>query len=90
MYFHISDFWDHRALHDRPTFVILYIPDPALAIKGDLFGETLLLEVSDGVVVCISKEVVDRWARFPDIVFERVHEMRSISLEVSSAWVQCL
>ena len=52
-HFEISDAREHRALHDRSTFVILDISHPDLLIQRDLLGEPLLLEIPNRVIVRI-------------------------------------
>lgn len=78
--FHIPDFWQHRTLHDRSSLIVLDVPHPLFPLKADLFCEPLFLEVSHCVVVCIGEKMVDGRVSFPHMVFERVHQMGSVSL----------
>lgn len=80
MYLQISHLRQHPTLHDGPALIVLDIPDPSLARERDLLRETLLLEISDSVIVGISEEVVDAVMGPLDVVFERVHKVRTVPL----------
>ena len=75
----------HRTLHDRPTLIILDIPNPPLSIEADLLREALLLEVSDGIIVGVCKEMIDHWVGFADVIFEGVHQVGTVPLTHPSA-----
>lgn len=79
----ILDFRQHATLHDCPPFVILDVPDPSFSGKTDLLTESLFSEVSYGVVVCISEEIVDCRVGCSYVVFEAIHEVGSVTLHVS-------
>lgn len=81
---HILDLWQHGALHDRPAFVVLDIADPAFSRQSDLLGEALLFEVSHGIIIRIGEEMIDRRVSFPDVILERVHQMRAVTLDRQS------
>lgn len=51
---------DHGALHKCTPFVILDVPHPDRLVKSDLFGETLFLEISRGVVIGVSLKMHHR------------------------------
>ena len=78
----VSDLWYHATMHDGPSFVVFDVTDPSFSIEIDLLGETLFLEVSNGVVVGIGEEVVDRRMSLSDVILERVHEVRTVALNV--------
>lgn len=76
--FEVADARHHGALHDGAAFVILDVAHPAGLLESDFFGEALLFEVADGVVVGVCEEVLD-WGRSFDVVFEVGHEMRPVA-----------
>ena len=65
--FKIADLGDHGTLHYGATLVVLDVAHPLRFIERDLFGEALFFEVTDGVVVGVGQEVLDRRCRF-DVV----------------------
>lgn len=79
--FEIPNLRDHGTLHDCAAFIILDVPHPARFLKCDLFGETLLFEIADGVVIGVGKEMLD-WRCGFDIVFEMGHEMRAVAFNL--------
>ena len=70
----VADAWDHGALHDGSTLVILDEAHPFDSIQRDLLSEALLFEVADGVVVGVGQEVFHIRGRF-DIVLRIVREL---------------
>ena len=70
--FEVADFWDHGTLHDGSTFVIFDIAHPARLFKSNFFSKSLLLEISDGVIIRISEEMLNGRSSF-DIVLEVGH-----------------
>jgi hypothetical protein len=79
--FEIADLGHHATLHDGAAFVVLDVAHPARLLECDLFGEALLLEVANGVVVGVGKEVHDLRGCF-DIVFEMRHEMGTVAFDL--------
>ena len=75
MHFNVFDLWQHPALHDGSTFVIFDISDPSLSVERNLFRESLFSEISNGVIIRISKEIIDSRMSGADMIFERVHEV---------------
>lgn len=53
----ITDLGEHGTLHERATLVILNVAHPDRFIECNLLGEALLLEVSNGIVIGVGKEV---------------------------------
>ena len=79
--FQVSDARDHGALHDSAAFVVFDVAHPCGFLERDLFRETLLLEISDGVVIRVGKEVLDGGGGF-DIVFQMGHEVRTVAFDL--------
>ncbi len=73
--------WQHAALHQRTTFVVLDVTHPDRSIETDLLRETLLLEVANGVVIGVREEVHHGRRRF-HVILEMVHQMRTISFDL--------
>ncbi len=68
-------------MHDRAAFVIFDIAHPARFLQSDIFGEALLFEVANGVVVGVSEEMLD-WGGGFDIIFEVGHEMGAVAFDL--------
>ena len=66
--FEVADLGDHGALHDGAAFIVFDVAHPDGLVEGDVFGEALLFEVANSVVVGIGEEVLDRGCGF-DVVF---------------------
>ena len=66
--FEVADLGDHGALHDGAAFVVFDVAHPDGLVEGDVFGEALLFEVADGVVVGVGEEVLD-WGGGLHVVF---------------------
>ena len=79
----VVDLWYQRALHDGSTFVIFDVASPNGAIQLDFFRESLLLEVTDGVVVCVCEEMCHGRVCFLDVGFEVIHQHTTVSLPSS-------
>lgn len=79
--FEIADLGDHGALHDCAALIVFDVPHPTRFLECDLFGETLLLEVADGVIVGVGKEMLDRRGGF-NVVFKMGHEMRAVAFDL--------
>lgn len=79
--FEIADARDHGALHDGAAFVVFDVAHPGGLVERDFFGEALLFEVADGVVVGVGEEMLDGGSGF-DIVFEVGHEMRAVAFDL--------
>lgn len=79
--FEIADARDHGALHDGAAFVVFDVAHPGGLVERDFFGESLLFEVADGVVVSVSEEVLDGRGGF-DVVLEVGHEMRAVAFDL--------
>lgn len=75
MHFNVFDLWQHLALHDRSSFIILDIPNPSFTIKRDFFREPLFPKVPDGVIIGISEEIIDGRMSGSDMIFESVHQV---------------
>lgn len=50
----------HRALHKRPSFVILDISHPDGLFEGDLFGKALFLKIPGDIIVGIGQKMHHR------------------------------
>lgn len=50
-HFEIPNAREHRTLHDGAAFVVLDITHPDLLVQGDLLGEALLFEITNGIVI---------------------------------------
>ena len=70
--FEVADLGYHGALHDGAALVVFDVAHPAGFVKGDVFGEALLFEVADSVVVGVGEEVLD-WGGGLDVVFQVGH-----------------
>ncbi len=79
--FEIANLWDHGTLHNRAALIVLDVTHPARFLECDLFGETLLFEVADGVIIGVGKEMLDRRGGF-DVVFKMGHKMRAVALNL--------
>jgi hypothetical protein len=80
MYIEVPHLGQHRALHDRSALIVLDVPNPLFAIERDFFGEPLFLEIADSIIIGIGEEVVDRRVDFPNVILERVHQVRAVPL----------
>lgn len=79
--FEIADLGDHGALHNRAPFVVFNVAHPARFLECDFFGEALLFEVADGVIVGVGQKVLN-WRGGFDIVLEVGHQMGTIALDL--------
>lgn len=66
--FEVANLGDHGALHDCAAFVVFDVAHPAWFLERDFFGEALLFEVADGVVVGVGEEMLD-WGGGFDVIF---------------------
>ena len=53
----VSNSGKHRALHDGSTLIILDVSHPDRLLECDFFCKTLLLEVSNRVIIGICEEM---------------------------------
>lgn len=74
-------------MHDCAAFVVLDISSPHTAFERNLFRETLLFEVADGIVVGVGEEVHTRGILF-NIILKVVHKMRTVTLRASGKYQQ--
>ena len=79
--FEVADAGHHGALHDGAAFVVFDVAHPAGFVEGDFFGEALLFEVADGVVVGVGEEVLDGRGGF-DVVFEVRHHVCAVAFDL--------
>jgi len=79
--FEVADPGHHGALHDGAAFVVFDVAHPAGFLERDFFGEALLFEVTDGVVVGVGEEVLD-WGGGFDVVFQVRHEVRAVAFDL--------
>ena len=80
-YFEVADTGDHGTLHDGATLVVFDVAHPAGFLERDVFGEALLFEVADGVIVGVSEEMLDGGGGF-DVVFQMGHQMGAIAFDL--------
>lgn len=57
--FEVADFGQHGALHYGAALVVLDVAHPDGLFERDFFGEALLFEVADRVVIGVGEEVHD-------------------------------
>ena len=55
----VSNLGHHGALHYGAALVVFDVAHPPWFLQGDLFRESLLLEVADGVIISISEKMLD-------------------------------
>ena len=77
----VADLGDQAALHDGAAFVVFDVAHPERLFEGDVFGEALLLEIADGVVVGVGEEVLN-WGSGLDVVFQMAHEMCAVAFDL--------
>ena len=68
-------------MHYGAAFVVFDVAHPSRFVKRNFFGEALLFEVSDGIVVRVGEEMLD-WGSCFDVVFEMGHEMCSVAFDL--------
>ena len=79
--FKIPNARDHSTLHDGPAFVVLDIAHPTWFLQSNFLCKSLLLEVSDCIIVGVCEEVLD-WGSCSNIVFQVGHEMCSVAFDL--------
>ena len=80
-YLEISDSWDHRTLHDCATFVVFDVAHPDWLRQRYFFGEPLLFEIANGIIISVCEKMLNRRGSF-DIVFEVGHKMSTIAFDL--------
>ena len=77
----IANLRQHRALHQSTALVVFDVSHPLGLVECDLLCKSLLLKISNRVIVRVGEEVHDI-ARCLHIVFQVIHEMRTVAFDL--------